>query len=166
MVKRALSPRLAAAELHVRAAAGNRTGILFGKEAKGLNNDDVALAEAIITVPLNPAFSSLNLAMAVLLVGYEWHVAAAAVATPAASDGDMVIGKATRPAQHSELLGLFDHLERELDACGFLRVKERRAGMIRNLRNIFVRAALTEQEVRTLRGAIAGLVSGPRQRGR
>lgn len=159
MVKRTLSPRLAAAELRSHAAAGHRIGILFGKEAKGLNNDDVALAETIITVPLNPAFTSLNLAMAVLLVGYEWFVAAAA--EPAAGAG-INIGKDTRPAERGELLGLFAHLERELDASGFLRVKERRAGTIRNLRNILVRAALTEQEVRTLRGVIASLVSGPR----
>ncbi len=145
------------------AAAGQRTGILFGKEAKGLKNDDVALAEAIITVPLNPAFSSLNLAMAVLLVGYEWLMAK--MPAPAIGDG-VPIGKDTRPASSGELLGLFGHLERELDACGFLRVKERRPGTVRNLRNIFVRAALTEQEVRTLRGVIACLVTGPRQPGR
>ncbi len=163
MVKRDVSPRLAAGELRAHAAAGQRTGILFGKEAKGLKNDDVALADAIISVPLNPAFSSLNLAMAVLLVGYEWLMAA----TPApAIGGGVPIGKDTHPASSGELLGLLEHLERELDACGFLRIRERRPGTVRNLRNIFVRAALTEQEVRTLRGVIACLVTGPRQPGR
>jgi|APTNR8051073442_1049403.scaffolds.fasta_scaffold17162_2 tRNA/rRNA methyltransferase len=167
MVKRVVTPRQAAAELRGQARRGERAGILFGKEAKGLHNDDVALAEAIVAAPLNPAFSSLNLAMAVLLVAYEWVVAPAAeTATPDPDQGagQMVIGKDTRPAGRAELLGLFGHLEAELDACGFLRVAEKRPGMVRNLRNIFVRAGLTEQEVRTLRGVIACLVAGPRKR--
>jgi tRNA/rRNA methyltransferase len=161
MVKRVLTPRLAAAELRAEARRGEPGGILFGKEAKGLRNDDVALAEAIVAAPLNPAFSSLNLAMAVLLVAYEWAMASAP--DPDGATG-MGIGKDTRPASRGELAGLFGHLEGELDACGFLRVAEKRAGMVRNLRNIFVRAGLTEQEVRTLRGVIACLVTGPRVR--
>jgi tRNA/rRNA methyltransferase len=159
MVKPVLTPRRAGAELREQAARGERTGILFGKEAKGLHNDDVALAEAIVAAPLNPAFSSLNLGMAVLLVAYEWLVAEA---DPA--QGALVIGKDTRPATAGELSGLFAHLEGELDGCGFLRVAEKRPVMVRNLRNIFVRAGLTEQEVRTLRGVIACLVSGPRRK--
>ena len=161
MVKRVLSPRLAAVELRAHADRGALAGVLFGKEAKGLRNDDVALAESIVAAPLNPAFSSLNLAMAVLLVGYEWAVAAA---PPAAGAAEMVIGKDTRPASRADLFGLFTHLEGELDTCGFLRVAEKRPGMVRNLRDIFVRAALTEQEVRTLRGVIACLVTGPKRR--
>jgi tRNA/rRNA methyltransferase len=159
MVKPVLTPRRAGAELRAQAARGERTGILFGKEAKGLHNDDVALAEAIVAAPLNPAFSSLNLGMAVLLVAYEWLVAEA---DP--MQGALVMGKDTRPATGAELSGLFGHLEGELDACGFLRVAEKRPVMVRNLRNIFVRASLTEQEVRTLRGVIACLVSGPRRK--
>ncbi len=165
MVKKVLSPRLAAAELRTQAASGEGSGILFGKEAKGLCNDDVALAEAIVAVPLNPAFSSLNLGMAVLLVAYEWAMAAAPEAAPGQQGGgEMVMGKDTRPASRAELLGLFDQLEEELDACGFLRVAEKRPSMVRNLRNIFVRACLSEQEVRTLRGVIACLAAGPRKR--
>lgn len=161
MVKRVLTPRQAGAELRSFAERREGAGILFGKEAKGLHNDDVALAEAIVAAPLNPAFSSLNLAMAVLLVAYEWLVAAAPAPTPG---GEMVIGKDTRPAARAELSGLFAHLEGELDTCGFLRVAGKRPIMVRNLRNIFVRASLTEQEVRTLRGVIACLVTGPRRR--
>jgi len=160
MVKPVLTPRRAGLELRAQAGRGERTGILFGKEAKGLHNDDVALARAIIAAPLNPAFSSLNLGMAVLLVAYEWLVAA----PEATAEGETAIGKDTRPATGAELAGLFAHLEGELDACGFLRVAEKRPIMIRNLRNIFVRAGLTEQEVRTLRGVIACLASGPRRR--
>lgn len=158
MVKRSVTPRRAAAEMRGHIAGGDGVGVLFGKEAKGLHNDDVALAGTIVAVPLNPAFSSLNLAMAVLLVGYEWFTAE--VAPDPAS---LPMGKDTRPATQGELLGLFSHLESELDACGFLRVREKRPIMVRNLRNILTRAALTEQEVRTLRGVIACLVAGPRR---
>jgi tRNA/rRNA methyltransferase len=164
MTKRVLTPEQAAAEWRGGREAGATDGILFGKEAKGLHNDDVALADAIIAVPLNPAFSSLNLAMAVLLVGYQWHRAVTATpADPAIPAGTVTMPKETRPATKAELLGLFEHLEAELDACGFLRVKERRPIMVRNLRNMLGRAGLSEQEVRTLRGVITCLVTGPRR---
>ena len=156
MVKPVVTPRQAAAEMHELAAGGGRTGILLGPEAKGLKNDDVALADTIVMVPLNPAFMSLNLAMAALLVGYEWYQAADGTAPRT------LAMNATRPASRDELIGLFEHLERELDACGFLHVSEKRPIMVRNLRNMLHRAELTEQEVRTLRGVIAGLVSGRR----
>jgi len=157
MAKEMMTPRRAAVEMRVFAAKGSRCGVVFGPEAKGLNNDDVALCDATLSVPLNPAFCSLNLAQAVLLVGYEWFLAG-----DQAPDSALPISKHTRPANKEELLGLFEHLERELDACGFLRVREKRPIMIRNLRAIFHRARLTEQEVRTLRGVIAGLSSKPR----
>ena len=154
MNKRVVKPRQAASELRNAARQGTAGGVLFGKEAKGLPNDDVALADAIVTVPLNPGFQSLNLAMAVLLLGYEWFLGAAN--GPPAQDMMM---KNTRPATKAELEGFHQHLERELDACGFLRVAEKRPIMVRNLRNLFARAQLSEQEVRTLRGVIACLVS-------
>jgi len=157
MTKRVVTPEQAAAEWRGRGEAGTADGILFGKEAKGLHNDDVALADAIISIPLNPAFSSLNLAMAVLLVGYEWYRAGTTM--PATV---VTMPKETRPATKTELGGLFEHLEAELDACGFLRVKEKRPNMVRSLRNMLGRAGLSEQEVRTLRGVIACLVAGPR----
>lgn len=158
MTKRVVTPEQAAAEWRGGLDEGASDGILFGKEAKGLHNDDVALADAIISIPLNPAFSSLNLAMAVLLVGYEWY--RAETATPATV---VTMQKETRPATKAELAGLFGHLETELDACGFLRVKEKRPNMVRNLRNMLGRAGLSEQEVRTLRGVIACLVAGTRR---
>ncbi len=155
MTKRVLTPRQAAAELRALAGTGVTGGLLFGKEAKGLHNDDVALADTVVTVPLNPGFQSLNLAMAVLLTGYEWWLTSDE--TPAV---ELVMPKETRPATKGELVGLFEHLERALDDCGFLRVEEKRPIMVRNLRNLLGRAALTEQEVRTLRGVISGLASG------
>jgi tRNA/rRNA methyltransferase len=137
------------------AARGGRAGVLLGPESRGLTNDDVTLANKVICIPLNPDFLSLNLAMAVLLVGYEWYVAGAADPDPA-----LALPKRSQPATKDEMEGLFEHLERELDACGFLRVEEKRPITVRNLRNIFQRAGLTDQEVRTLRGVIAGLTSG------
>ncbi len=158
MIKRVVTPRQAAVELTGSPASSGGDGVLFGKEAKGLHNDDVALADAVIMAPLNPAFSSLNLAMAVLLVGYEWYQA-----TTDAPRASMTMPKETRPARKEEMMGLFEHLESELDACGFLRVEEKRPIMVRNLRNLLGRAQLTEQEVRTLRGVITCLVSGRRR---
>lgn len=153
MDKPVLTPREAAGRMCEADGRGERIGILFGPERAGLTNDDVALAEAIIEVPLNPAFASLNLAQAVLLVGYEWFQAARAPDLPPPAPSR----EGTRPATQAELLDLFEHLERELDACGFLRVREKRPGMVRNIRNIFTRAGLTDREVSTLRGIVTGL---------
>jgi tRNA/rRNA methyltransferase len=154
MTKRVTTPRQAAAEMRAATASGAALGILFGKEAAGLHNDDIALAEVVITVPLNPAFSSLNLGMAVLIVGYEWFAAGESGARAT----ELVMPAETRPASQAELLGLYEHLEAELDACGFLRNAQSRPSMVRNLRNVFGRSHLTQQEVRTLRGVITCLV--------
>ncbi|MGE5146517.1 MAG: RNA methyltransferase [Candidatus Eiseniibacteriota bacterium] len=153
LVKRVIGPREAAAEMRAAVAAGERVGVLFGPERMGLHNDDVTLADTIIEVPLNPAFSSLNLAQAVLIVAYEWRMAGGAVPL---GDGLMPTGIA-RPATREELIGFFEHLEAELDDCGFLRPPEKRPAMVRNIRNLFQRAGLTDQEVRTLRGIVTGL---------
>ncbi|MHC8508432.1 MAG: RNA methyltransferase [Rhodospirillales bacterium] len=151
---RVMTPRAAAADMQAACGAGHKAGVLFGRESKGLKNDEVSLADAVIHAPLNPAFRSLNIAQAVLIVAYEWRLAGPGADAPA----DMlVMPAATRPARRDEMQGLFGHLESELDACGFLRVKEKRPTMVRNIRNMFNRAHLTEQEVRTLRGVIKGL---------
>ncbi len=152
MTKGVVTPRRAAEEMQAAARRGARAGVIFGKEAWGLNNDDVTLADAVLMVPLNPEFTSLNLAQAVLLVGYEWYQMAAGKP----GHGLTVPGK-TRLATKEELIGFFEHLEDELDDCGFLHVKEKRPTMVRNIRNLFQRAQLTEQEIRTLRGIVAGL---------
>lgn len=157
MTKPVLTPRDAAAGLRTRMQQSIAAGILFGREARGLENDDVALADAILQVPLNPAFSSLNIAMSVLLVGYEWFTATDA--TPSA----LAMPKDTRPATKAELFGLFEQLEAELDTCGFLRNLQSRPSMVRNLRNMLSRAEMTEQEVRTMRGVVTCLVEGRRK---
>ena len=153
MLKPVVTPRQAAAEMRT-APAASRVGVLFGPERSGLTSDDVALADAVISVPLNPAFTSLNLAQAVFVVGYEWILGE--METPAR---EVPMG-ATRPATKQELLGFFARLEAALDASGFLLPVEKRPIMVRNLRTLFQRADLTEQEVRTLHGIVSALTSG------
>jgi len=151
MVKPIFTPSTAAGHMRRVFAEEGRAGLLFGPERTGLENDDIALADALMMVPVNPAFASLNLAQCVLLMSYEWHKAGDA--TP----GARIEYQQTRPAKKEELLGFFEHLEGELDRFGFLKPPEKRPSMIRNLRNMFQRAGLTEQEVRTLRGVVASL---------
>ncbi len=155
-VKPVWTPRHASSELVARAEANIKLGILYGREKSGLKNEDVSLADVIIEAPLNPAYSSLNLAQAVLVVSYEWFQAAQS------SDAVTMQYRETRPATKEELTLLFEHLEHELDDCGFLRVEEKRPSMILAIRAILQRAALTEQEVRTLHGIVTELRYGQR----
>ena len=108
----------------------------------------------MLAVPINPAYASLNLAQAVLLVGYEWFQAGAE--TP----GEAMPEARSPPATHGDLENFFGHLERELVACGFLRNKEMRPVIVRNIRNMFLRAGLFEHEVDTLHGIVTELVKG------
>src|SRR6185437_5056026 len=143
MVKRAVTPRLAAAEMRGFLAAGEPCGIVFGPERTGLVNQDITLADTVLTVPLNPGFSSLNLAQAVLIVGYEWFTSGAGAPPETLRRGG------SRPATKEELFNFFEHLEEELVRNGFLRNRESRPSMVRNLRSLFQRAQCTEQELRT-----------------
>jgi tRNA/rRNA methyltransferase len=138
------------------AEGGTRTGILFGPERMGLSNDDVALADAILSFPVNPAFSSLNLAQAVLLVGYEWWKRESGGAAPIAPTRNPT------PPPREHVLAFFDFVERELDAVEFFYPPEKAPIMRRNLRNIWHRLALSGQDVQTLRGAFTALVTGRR----
>jgi len=160
MVKPIVTARQAALEARVHLAAGGKVGFVFGPERTGLLSDDVSLANKLITVPLNPAFTSLNLGQAVLLIGYEWFQSADT--TPAWH----LPMNGTLPATQAELQNFFAHIERELDACGFLRNLEARPHMIRNLRAMWQRAELTEQEIRTLHGMVKELTTlrAPRRR--
>jgi len=153
MIKPVVTARQAAAEMRQRIADGAGVGVLFGPERAGLTNDDLALADTTLSVPLNPSFASLNLAHAVLLVAYEWFTAGDE--TPARR----LVTNRTPPAGKAELLNFFDHLERELDACGFLRNRDKRPSMVRNVRNIFQRADLTAQEIQTLHGIVKELAN-------
>jgi tRNA/rRNA methyltransferase len=140
------------------AAAGEKRGILFGPERTGLDNDEVAIANAIVTFPSSPAYASLNLAQAVLICGYEWFKAAHGDRPPPSTMPRAV----SPPAQREMLLAFFDYLEGKLDKNGFFRPATKKPGMRRNLRNIFHRMELTQQDVRTLWGAVVRLVEGPR----
>jgi tRNA/rRNA methyltransferase len=153
MVKSILTPRSAAEEMRHYVSQNLKIGILFGPERTGLENDDVALADSVITVPLNPDYFSLNLAQSVLLIGYEWYQSSSPVSPKAMTKG------AKPPATKKELVAFFEHLERELDSCGYFHVLEKRPNMIRNIRNMFDRADLTSQEVRTLHGIVHELVT-------
>ena len=153
MIKRVVTPRRAASEMRKKIAEGEAVGVLFGPERMGLVNDHIALADAVISVPLNPGFASLNLGQAVLLLGYEWFQVADR--TPASE----LVTNETRPAEKAELLNFFAHLEKELDDCGFLRNAEKRPSMVRNIRNLFQRTGLTHQEIRTLHGIVAELAT-------
>ena len=153
MTKEIVTPEIAAKE--IRAAGSEQCGILFGREAKGMKNEDIVLANKIVIAPLNPGFTSLNLSQAVLLLAYEWYKLADDTPTIELRMKD------TRLATNEEMLMLFEHLERELDNHGFLRVKEKRPVMIQNIRNVFQRANMTEQEVRTFRGVVKSLTQFP-----
>jgi tRNA/rRNA methyltransferase len=148
LVQRIVTARHAAREIRGWIAAGERVGILFGPERTGLENDDIVQADTALSIPLNPQFSSLNVAQAVLLVSYEWI--ASADETPV----ERMSEHATRPADKDELQNLIAHLERALDQSGFLRHQAMRPAMVNNLRALLQRATMTEQEVRTFHGVI------------
>ncbi len=157
VAKAVVGPRAAAQECRALAAAGTGVGILFGRERTGLTNAEVSLADEILTLPVVADFTSLNVAQAVLIVAYEWRLAGLAdeaVALP--FDGDM-----PPPAEKADLMRLFDHLEAALAGAGFFRPPEKRTHMMLALRAMLQRAKLSDQEVRTLRGAVAALERRP-----
>jgi len=171
MVKPVMTPEGAAGEMARRIGTGERCGVLFGPERSGLDNDQIALADVVVTAPVDPGCASLNLAQAVLIVGYEWIKCSGgeSLGRKTAFDGPAREGldmQGQRPASRAELIAFFEHLESELDASGFLYPPEKRPAMVRNIRNMFHRMGASEQEVRTLRGVVTALVAkrGRRER--
>lgn len=160
IVKPVLTARGAAVSLREACGRDLRTGILFGPERAGLDNDDMAQADALVRYPLNPEFMSLNLAQAVMVMAYEWW--SAADPTPPRT----LMTNETRVATKGQLDNFLGHLVDQLDACGFLRNLPKRPGMVRNIRHFFERGEVTEQELRTLHGIVTELAIGRRQRGR
>jgi tRNA/rRNA methyltransferase len=158
MAKTVLTPERAMAHARERIAAGQRVGILYGRERTGLENDDVVRANAIVTVPVNPAFASLNLAQCVLLMSYEWRRQVDATPPEVAASGR------AGPALSGDVERMLDHLEAELEAAHFFYPAHKKPSMVANLRNLFRRAPLTDQDVRTLWGVIRALAEGPKQR--
>jgi tRNA/rRNA methyltransferase len=160
IVKPVLTARGAAAELREICTRNLRAGVLFGPERAGLDNDDMAAADALVRYPLNPGFMSLNLAQAVMVMAYEWWMAADT--TPPR----LLMTNESQVAPKGQLENFLGHLVDELDACGFLRNLPKRPGMVRNIRHLFQRGEVTEQELRTLHGMVTELAIGRRQRGR
>ncbi len=162
MRKPILTPEGAAAELRTRIDQGQRCAILFGRERNGLESDEVAACNAVVMIPVNPKFASLNLAQAVLLLGYAWLRSGEAATLGRVTSRERRISAGLHlghdaPAKHEELEGFFAHLEQALDEAGFFHPPERRHVTTRNLRSMFLRLGPTNQEVRTLRGIVATL---------
>jgi tRNA/rRNA methyltransferase len=138
-------------------ASSSRTAILFGPERSGLETEEVALANAIVTVPINPEFASLNLAQAVILLAYEWSKRSA-LAQPPAKDLEEL-------APHGELEGLIGQLDEELVAKGYFHPPSRTQATRNTIRTIFTKAGWSSREVKAVRGIIRALVNPPRNRG-
>jgi tRNA/rRNA methyltransferase len=149
LVKQVYTARSAVIEARRRAAEGQKIGFLFGAERTGLVNEDIALAHGVITIPLNPGFSSLNLAQAVLLVAYEWLIAGDDTPDRVLTIGDSL------PAPHEKQNELFERLEAELQNYKFFRDGGQKPSMVRNLRSLLIRAEMTHHEVRTFHGIIS-----------
>jgi tRNA/rRNA methyltransferase len=152
--KPVVGPDAAAKEIVAEIATGATVGILFGRERSGLENEEVALSDRIITFPVNPAFASLNLAQAVLLMGYEWFKLATEGSLPFAMPE-----RSERASQH-QMQAFFDNLVAELDRVEFLRPPEKRDTMLVNLRNIFTRMEPTKQDMHTLHGVVMAIAEG------
>jgi len=163
--KPVLTPEQAIAEIALRIGRGERCGILFGRERNGLETSEVALADAVVMVPVNSRFASLNLAQSVLILAYEWMKAAGKQSLGRVTTYEkplstgLYLGDNT-PATKAELVGFFEHLEGELERLGYFNPPHKKPAMLQNLRTFFTRAGATEQEVRTLRGIVATLVKG------
>lgn len=158
LTKTIFTPAAAMADALRRIREGQKVGVLFGPERTGLETVDVARAQAIVAVPANPAFASLNLAQCVLLTAYEWR--RQATETPGEVLSNVREGLAKREAVDRVL----DRLETELEGANFFFPPEKGPNMRLNIRNLFSRAPLTDQDVRTLHGVIRALAEGPKRR--
>jgi len=152
--KPVIGPEEAARVMAPRIAAGESVGVMFGRERYGLENTEVALTDAIVTFPVNPAFASLNLAQAVLVIAYEWFKLVTGGALPFA------MPQKSDPATKEQLLAFFENVERELDRVEFFRPAEKHETMMINLRNIFHRMQPTRQDIQTLSGVIMSIAEG------
>ena len=142
------------AKLRAYTQEGQSCGVMFGPEKAGLTNDDVVLADEILTYPINPAFQSLNLSQAVGVFSYMWAASAEVDLPP------VFQGEGTQPANREDLVRMFEHFEGELEKSGYFYPPAKKPLMQRNIRAPFMRAKMTEQEVRTMRGMIKALSEG------
>ena len=144
----------AAGEMAPRVASGETVALVFGRERNGLENHEVGLADRIVTLPVNPAFASLNLAQAVIVVAYEWFKLTGADAVRETAP------RRSPPAGKQQLSAFFRDLEGELEKVEFFRPAEKRETMVINLRNIFTRIEPTQQDIRTLHGVFMAIANG------
>ncbi len=151
LTKRVVTPEVAVAEALELTAAGEKVGFLFGAERAGLDKADVTRANSIVSVPVNPAFGSLNLAQCVLLVAYEWGRQSSE--TPK----EVLPMQGGRLAAAGEVDGLIARVVERLDNVGFFYPEAKRQRMITNLENLFRRAAMTNADVQTLHGVTRAL---------
>lgn len=151
LTRTVMTPARAMAEARAMIAAGERVGVLFGPERAGLENSDIVRSNAVITVPVNPEFASLNLGQTALLIAYEWM--RQADATPPATYALAGAERATRV----EVEKFLEHLVGRLDAVGFFFPEHKRPNMVANLENLFRRAPLTDADIRTLHGIVRAL---------
>ena len=163
--KPVMTPVEAVGEMRARIGRGERCGVLFGRERSGLSTAEVSNADALVMIPVNSDFASLNLAQAVLILGYEWMRTSEARSLGRVTNYETPISaglnlRDDRLATKEEVLGLFEHLEAELERLGFFNPPQRRPAVVRNLRTMLSRMSPTEQEVRTLRGIVATLAKG------
>jgi tRNA/rRNA methyltransferase len=143
----------AARQMAPRVAGGETVALMFGRERYGLENHEVGLADAILTLPVNPAFASLNLAQAVVIAAYEWFKLAGSGLPFAMPQKSVAAGK-------EQLLAFFANVERELEKVEFFRPPDKRGTMQVNLRNIFHRMQPTQQDIQTLHGVIMAIADG------
>lgn len=152
MVKPVFTPENAAIEGKKRISRKQNIGVIFGAERTGLLNDEISQAQAIISIPVNPNFPSINLGQAVLLMAYEWI-----------KNHDLQVNDETLdmgdsfPAKHGEVQGFLERLENELEERRFFRSEDLKPTMVRNIQNIFTRADISDQELRTLHGVLSAL---------
>jgi tRNA/rRNA methyltransferase len=144
----------AAAQMAPRVAVGETVALMFGRERNGLENNEIALADRILTLPVNPGFASLNLAQAVVIVAYEWFKLATGGQLP------FRMPEKSAPAPKEQLFAFFESLERELEKVEFFRPPDKRDTMQINLRNIFTRMQATQQDIQTLHGVITAIAEG------
>ncbi len=152
--KPVMSPEAAIHELAPRISGGEKTAIVFGRERIGLMNDEVAMADGIVTLPINPAFASLNLAQAVAVVSYEWLKVTSGNLLPHTTPHK------SPNAPKQQMAAFLANLERELDRVEFFRPPEKRETMLVNLRNIFARMQASQQDIQTLSGVVMALSDG------
>ena len=154
MEKPVVSPREAARRMREASAQGLKSGLLFGPERSGLTADDLAAVQTIVTCPVNPDFGSLNLAQAVLLMGYEWYQTAAV--------GSMA-PRPHVPAPHGEIAALIRHVEEELEQAGYFHVPDRTPATKRSIAQLLSRPEFSSAEARMLHGIVRALAEGPRR---